>query len=112
MDLVQVARFLDPTEAQVVASALRSGGMLVHLQGEVLGQMDVNLVHAMGGIRLWVPEDEAEDARAYINESRRQPSDLAPLPAAEATARTLLSLLLDRSSRSVRGSPSVLVTAA
>jgi hypothetical protein len=94
MDMVQVARFLDPTEAQVAASALRSGGMLVHLQGEVLGQMDVNLVYAMGGIRLWVPEDEAEDARAFINASRSQPSTLAPLPVAEATVRTTLSFLL------------------
>jgi hypothetical protein len=94
MDMVQIARFLDPTEAQVVASALRSGGMLVHVQGEVLGQMDVNLVYAMGGIRLWVPEDEAEDARTFINASRRQPSDLAPLSVPEATARTLASVLL------------------
>jgi hypothetical protein len=94
MDMVQVARFLDPTEAQVVASALRSGGMLVHIQGEVLGQMDVNLVYAMGGIRLWVPEDDAEDARSFINASRCQPSDLAPLPVAEATVRTVLSFLL------------------
>jgi hypothetical protein len=94
MDMVQVARFLDPTEAQVVASALRSGGMLVHVQGETLGQMDMNLVYAMGGLRLWVPEAEAEDARAFINASRRQPSTLAPLPAAESAVRTTLSLLL------------------
>ena len=92
--MVQVARFLDPTEAQVVASALRSSGMPVHVQGEAVGQMDVNLVYAMGGIRLWVPEDEAEDARAFINASRRQPSSLAPLPVPEATVRTALSFLL------------------
>ena len=94
MDMVQVARFLDPTEAQVVAAALRSGGVLVHLQGEVLGQMDVNLVYAIGGIRVWVPEGDAEDARAFINASRRQPSSLSPLPVAEATLRVALSFLL------------------
>ena len=67
---------------------------MVHLQGELLGQMDVNLVYAMGGIRLWVPTDDAEDARAFINASRRQPSELAPLPRAESAVRTVASLLL------------------
>jgi len=94
MDMVPVARFLDLTEAQVVAAGLRTSGMLVHLQGEVLGQVDVNLLYAMGGIRVWVPEGDAEDARAFINASRRQASELQPLPVAEATVRTVASLLL------------------
>ena len=94
MALVEVARFLDLTEAQVVASALRSGGLFVFVQNEVIGRMDVNLLYAVGGIRIWVPEAEAADARAYIAASRRQPSSLEPLPAAEATARSLASLLL------------------
>jgi hypothetical protein len=94
MALVEVARFLDLTEAQVVASGLRSGGVFVFLQNEVLGRMDVNLVYAMGGVRVWVPEDAAADARAFIAESRRQPSTLEPLPVAEAAARTIGSFLL------------------
>jgi len=94
MDMVQVAQFLDPTEAQVVASGLRSGDIFVHVQGELLGQMDVNLVYAMGGLRLWVPRDDVEDARAFINANRRRPSELAPLPVAESAVRTVVSLLL------------------
>jgi hypothetical protein len=94
MALVEVARFLDLVEAQVVASALRSGGIFVFEQNAVLGRLDVNLVYAMGGVRIWVPEDEAADARAFIAESRRQPSTLEPLPAVEAAARTFVSVLL------------------
>jgi hypothetical protein len=56
--------------------------------------MDVNLLYAIGGIRIWVPEAETVDARAFIAASRRQPSSLEPLPVPEATARTLASLLL------------------
>jgi hypothetical protein len=94
MALVEVARFLDLAEAQVVASALRSGGIFVFEQNEVLGRLDVNLVYAMGGVRIWVPEDEADDAREFISQSRRQPSTLEPLPAVEATTLTLMSMLL------------------
>jgi len=92
--LVEVARFLDLTEAEVAASALRSGGIFVVLQNEVITRMDVNLAHAVGGVRLCVPQDDAADARAFIAEHRRRPSDKAPLPKAEAAARTAFSLLL------------------
>jgi len=94
MALVEVARFLDLAEAQVVASALRSGGIFVFEQNVVLGRLDVNLVYAMGGVRIWVPENEAADARQFIAENRRQPSTLEPLPVAEAATRTVASVLL------------------
>jgi hypothetical protein len=94
MALVRVARFLDLTEAEVVASALRSGGLFVFLQNEITGRWMLNWVYAMGGFGIWVPEADAADARAFIAESRRKPSALAPLPVVEATARTLASFLL------------------
>jgi hypothetical protein len=94
MALVEVARFLDLTEAQVVTSALRSGGVFVFLQNEIIGQVDVNLRYAAGGFRIWVPEDDASDARTFIAARRRQPSTLEPLPKAEATVRTMLSFVL------------------
>ena len=94
MALVEVARFLDLTEAEVVASVLRSSGMFVFVQNEIIGQMNVNLRYAMGGLRIWVPGADAADARTFIAASRRQPSTLEPLPVAEATVRTALSFLL------------------
>jgi hypothetical protein len=94
MALVQVARFLDPTEAQVAASALRSAGMFVMLQSETLSGVNVNLVYAMGGLGLWVDEADAADAQTFIDSRRQGPSTLSPLPAADAGARTLLSLVL------------------
>ena len=94
MALVEIARFLDATEAQVVASALRSGDIYVLVQGETLALMDANLINAMGGLRLWVPEADAEAARAFIGANRARPSTLDPLPAGEAAGRTVMSLLL------------------
>jgi hypothetical protein len=94
MALVKIARFLDLTEAQVVASALRSGGVHVLVQNEAIGRIDINLRYAVGGFQIWVPEADAPDSYAFIAAARRQPSTLKPLPVAEATFRTALSLVL------------------
>lgn len=94
MAMVEVARFLDLTEAEVVASALRSSGMFVFVQNEVIARMRFSLCNAVGGLRIWVPEADAADAMAFIAANRRQSSTLAPLPAPEATVRVVLSLLL------------------
>jgi len=94
MALVEIARFADLTEAQVAASALRASGIPVLVQNENWSQANASLTLAMGGLRLWVPEEEAPDARAFIEAQRSKPSAMAPLGGAEATVRTTLSLLL------------------
>ncbi|HEY3697133.1 putative signal transducing protein [Phenylobacterium sp.] len=94
MALVEIARFVDLTEAQVAASALRASGIPVFLQNEHWGQTAFTMQLAIGGFRLWVPEEEATDAQAFISSSRRTPSALPPLPVSEATVRMVLSLLL------------------
>ena len=66
MALVEVARFLDLTEAQAAAAALRASGMPVFMQNENWGQTEAYLQLAMGGFRLWTPEEEAADARAFL----------------------------------------------
>ncbi len=77
-----------------MASALRGADIFVFVQNETYAQFYGSMVNAMGGLRLWVPDDEAEAARAFIAEHRTQPSTLAPLTAPEATVRTILSLFL------------------
>ena len=66
MALVEIARFLDLTEAQAAASALRASGVPVFMQNENWGQTEAYLQLAMGGFRLWTPEEEAADARAFL----------------------------------------------
>ncbi|WP_372780911.1 hypothetical protein [Phenylobacterium sp.] len=94
MRFVEVARFTDLTEPQVAASALRASGIPVILQRDLVIQVHVNLIYAIGGPGLLVPEEDAEAARAFLNEVRTQPSTLAPLGSVEATLRLILSLAL------------------
>ena len=70
MALVEVGRFLDITEAQVAAAALRASGVETFLQGELHGQNVYLLQQAIGGFGLWVNSADAEDARAFLAESR------------------------------------------
>jgi hypothetical protein len=94
MALVEVGRFLAIEEVQVAASALRAAGVHVVLANDILGAMDINLLYALGGVRLLTLEEDAADVRAYLAECRRQPSEMVPLPQAEAGLRALVSLAL------------------
>lgn len=66
MALVQVARYADLREAQVAASMLRARGMFVVLPEEQITQTNFLLSQAVGGCRLCVAEDDAEEALALI----------------------------------------------
>ena len=70
MDLVQIARFSDLTEAQVAASALRASGIaaVVH---DAAGQNYYQVLN----FRLAVPETDADDARAYLEMLRTAPRE-------------------------------------
>lgn len=78
MALVEVARFLDLSEAQTAAAALRASGMDVFVQNENWGQTEAYLQLAMGGFRLWTDEADAPAAEAFIRSCRSEPSELAP----------------------------------
>jgi hypothetical protein len=96
MALVEVARFLDLTEAQSAAAALRASGIPVFMQNENWGQTEAYLQLAMGGFRLWTPEEEAASAKAFIAACRAEPSDRAPevRDGPVTMGLSLLSLLL------------------
>lgn len=66
MALVQIARYADLREAQVAASMLRARGMLVVLPEEQITQTNFLLSQAVGGCRLCVAEEDAEEALALI----------------------------------------------
>ncbi len=94
MALREVARFLDMSEAQTAAAALRASGMDVFLQNENWGQAAPYMQLAMGGFRLWAPEDDAEAARVFIRTCRATPSEIAPIG---SPARAVVALALSLS---------------
>lgn len=102
MALVEVARFIDLTEAQAASAALRASGVPVHLQNENFGQIEPHIQMGLGGFILWAPEEEAADARAFIVASRRDFAPArAPLPEAAAPAQGLGVFLLALASPAV-----------
>lgn len=70
MSLKEIARFADLAEAQIAASRLRAEGVPVLVQNEYWGGADYIMTIAMGGFRLWAPDDQAADAKALIAELR------------------------------------------
>jgi hypothetical protein len=66
MALVEIRRFYGPEEAQVAASMLRAAGIEVLVQNEQLGMSDFIVRNAIGGFRLWVPEDDREEAYSLL----------------------------------------------
>jgi hypothetical protein len=106
MSLKEIARFADLAEAQIAASRLRAEGVQVLVQNEYWGGADFIMTIAMGGFRLWAPEDQAADAKALITELRAaipvpEPDDddepaSAPSAVSPAggVARTGLAILL------------------
>lgn len=87
MALVEIARFDDITEAQAAAAALRASSIPVMLQNEFHGHAMFYISQALGGFRLWTPEEDAVDARAFIESCRGEPS------AAEADGFPAVTLL-------------------
>lgn len=66
MSLVQIARYADLREAQVAAGMLRARGMYVVLPEEQITQTNFLLSQAVGGCRLCVAGEDAEEALALI----------------------------------------------
>lgn len=95
MALVQIARIVDLTEAQVAVAALLASGIDAHLQNEHIAQANPLLQGAVGGFAIWTPQADAADARAFLLASRGPPP---PLLAEEAERprrkRKLLAVML------------------
>jgi hypothetical protein len=94
MALVEVARFLDLSEAQTAAAALRASGIEVFLQNENWGQTEAYLQIAMGGFRIWTPEEDAAEARTFIAACRAEPPEITPQGGLGPTALGVGLLLL------------------
>lgn len=74
-DLVTVARFNDPLEANVLRGCLESHGIFAFLWGEHLGTTHMFLSVTTGGMRVQVRADQVEQAKEVIAAFKR--GDLA-----------------------------------
>ena len=66
MATVVIATFSTVDEAQLLASRLRSAGILVELRDENTLTMNWTYSLAIGGVKVAVPEEDADDALAIL----------------------------------------------
>jgi hypothetical protein len=66
VDLVTVAEFWNPLQANLLRSCLESCGIPAHVWGEHLGTTNLFLSVASGGIRLQVRSDQMTEAKEVI----------------------------------------------
>ena len=66
MALVTVSRALSPAEAQLTRSRLEAAGFHAVVTGELSALSMDGYSLAAGGIRVQVPESEAEDATQFL----------------------------------------------
>jgi hypothetical protein len=65
-DLVEVARYLVPLEANLVQGCLVASGIPAVLADAHLVQTDLLLAPALGGVRILVPEEHLQQAQAVL----------------------------------------------
>ena len=67
MRLVTIFRAFSPAEAHLIRSRLEAAGYPVHVTHELSALSMEGYSMATGGIRVEVPEDVAEEARALLD---------------------------------------------
>jgi len=75
VQFITIARHLNPAIASLAASRLEAAGFNVLRHGEGAAHATEGYSLAVGGIRLQVPESEAESARALLKDLEREGSD-------------------------------------
>lgn len=70
MSLREIARFADVYEAEIAASRLRADGYDPVLGGAEHAKTNTLAVHALGGVNLSVPNNQAEGARLLLDRLR------------------------------------------
>jgi hypothetical protein len=65
-DLLEVARYLIPLEANLVQGCLVASGIPAVLADAHLVQTDMLLAPALGGVRILVPADHLQQAQAVL----------------------------------------------
>lgn len=94
--MIEIARFSDVYEAEIVASRLRADGYDPVLGGAEHAKVNVLVLQALGGVNLSVPDDQADAARALLEALRagaERLEDADPVPSKPARKAGLLAIL-------------------
>jgi hypothetical protein len=75
MELKTVFNTFSPAEANLVRGRLEAAGFEAYIHGELAGLSLGGYTPAAGGIRIQVPEDRAEEARALVDAEMNQTAD-------------------------------------
>ena len=92
--LVTLATYSTPFEAEIVKGRLEDEGVTVVLADAEIVTSDWMYSNAVGGVKLRVPEAEAERARALLAEPTDDEDYEAPTPAEDIARRALTSSAL------------------
>jgi len=68
--MIEIARFADVYEAEIVASRLRAEGYDAVLGGAEHAKVNMLVLQALGGVNLSVPDHQADSARALLEALR------------------------------------------
>ncbi|HYD28591.1 putative signal transducing protein [Brevundimonas sp.] len=68
--MIEIARFADVYEAEIVASRLRAEGYDAVLGGAEHAKVNFLVLQALGGVNLSVPDNQAGAARALLEALR------------------------------------------
>jgi hypothetical protein len=76
MKLIEVYRSFSPADAHLICSALQSADIPARVTNEISSLSIEGYALASGGIRVVVPEDRFEEARAIIERTGDSSDDL------------------------------------
>ena len=69
MDLVTISRSLNPADAQLIRARLEAAGFHAVVANELAALCFEGYALGTGGIRVQVPDTEAEEATAFLDSS-------------------------------------------
>lgn len=73
MELVTVFRSFNPSEAQLIRSRLEAAGLMAEVTHELSALSMEGYSMSTGGVRVQVPADQVDEARALITDSGTAP---------------------------------------
>ncbi|MSU34947.1 MAG: DUF2007 domain-containing protein [Pedosphaera sp.] len=76
MNFQTIATTFSPVEAQLLASRLRAEGLYVYVHSELAAHAIEGYSMSVGGLRIQVPEDQAETAKEIL--AAKDPETQAP----------------------------------
>ncbi|MGM0558434.1 MAG: DUF2007 domain-containing protein [Myxococcota bacterium] len=77
-DTVLLATYSDTMQANIAKGQLEESGIAARLSDEDMVNVHPLLGSAAGGVKLWVPESEASDAKELLEEATDDSDPLAP----------------------------------